>query len=62
MLSRLADVTTFHHALSAWRTPEIFAKRGIGVATFADLSGSTNMKLGYNDSMRSPSILHSAGE
>ena len=52
-------VAAIHHALEAWKVPELLKFEGIGVATFADLWGY-KMEA-YDASVRSPQILTDAG-
>lgn len=60
---RVADefgfkISAFHHALEAYRIPEVFFERNITIATFADHWG---FKMeAYNASVWSPSILRNA--
>eukprot|EP01113_Clastostelium_recurvatum_P012220 TRINITY_DN1631_c0_g1_i6.p1 TRINITY_DN1631_c0_g1~~TRINITY_DN1631_c0_g1_i6.p1 ORF type:complete len:919 (-),score=171.48 TRINITY_DN1631_c0_g1_i6:80-2836(-) len=61
---RVADefnvrVSAFHHALEAWKVPELFLARNITIATFADHWG---FKMeGYDGSVFGPKILDEAG-
>jgi len=64
MILRLAaefnfNITTFHHALGAWRVAELFKYYNISVATFADLG--LYKKEAYDASVRNVKILHEAG-
>jgi len=52
-------VAAIHHALEAWKVPELLKHEGIAVVTFADLWG---FKLeAWDASVRGPAILHRAG-
>ena len=52
-------VTAIHHALEAWKVPELLKAEGIGVATFADLWG---FKMeAYDASVQGPQLLTDAG-
>jgi imidazolonepropionase-like amidohydrolase len=64
MMFRLSDefgfnITTFHHALEAWKIPDLIKKRDISVATFSDLWGYKYEA--YDASVRGPKILYDAG-
>ncbi|MSP93380.1 MAG: amidohydrolase [Myxococcales bacterium] len=53
------QVAAIHHALEAWKVPELLKDNGIAVATFADLWG---FKLeAWDASVHAPRILHEAG-
>ena len=52
-------VAAIHHALEAWKVPELLKAEGIGVATFADLWG---FKMeAYDASVHGPQVLTDAG-
>ncbi len=52
-------VAAIHHALEAWKVPQLLRERRIAVATFADLGG---FKLeAYDASVHAPEILQAAG-
>ncbi|OZJ07021.1 hypothetical protein BZG36_00014 [Bifiguratus adelaidae] len=55
------EIRAFHHALDAYRVPEIIKRAGpnITIATFSDLWGSK--KEAFQASPYSPKILHDAG-
>ena len=52
-------IAAIHHALEAWKVPELLKAEGIGVATFADLWG---FKMeAYDASVHAPQLLTDAG-
>ncbi len=52
-------VAAIHHALEAWKVPQLLREHHIGVATFADLWG---FKMeAYDASVHAPAILQAAG-
>jgi imidazolonepropionase-like amidohydrolase len=52
-------IAAIHHALEAWKVPDLLKAEGIGVATFADLWG---FKMeAYDASVHSPQILVDGG-
>jgi imidazolonepropionase-like amidohydrolase len=52
-------INAFHHALEAWKIPEMLAANNISAATFADHWG---FKMeGYDGSVHGPRVLHDAG-
>ena len=52
-------VAAIHHALEAWKVPQLLKAENIGVATFADLWG---FKMeAYDASVHAPQILNDAG-
>lgn len=63
-LLRIADefnfkVAAIHHALEAWKVPQLLKERRVAVATFADLWG---FKMeAYDASVHAGTILHNAG-
>lgn len=63
-LFRLADafgfrVAAVHHALDAWRTPQVFIDRDVTVVTFADMWGFKHEAA--NASWNAPAALDAAG-
>ena len=53
------DIHAFHHALEAWRIPDLLLNRGVTAAIFADKWG---FKLeSYDGTPHAASILHEAG-
>lgn len=52
-------IAAIHHALEAWKVPQILKEEKIGVATFADLWG---FKMeAYDASVHAPQVLQTAG-
>lgn len=53
------QVSAIHHALEAWKVPNLLRRKGVAVATFADLWG---FKMeAYDASVRGPAVLMKAG-
>lgn len=53
------NISTFHHALDAYRIPELIKESGVTIATFSDTWGYK--KEAYQASVKSPAILAKHG-
>lgn len=53
------DIAAFHHAIEAWKIPDVLASNDIAVALFSDLRGYKFEA--YKDSVYGPMLLHNAG-